>query len=216
MSYSLMIAPFDFANHDRIATQQFFDNYAFFELTPKQAKEYFLWYTSEIPNRIALLWEYMKQDRPGTEPFDYSPESLLPLWEWYETKIERVPMSKKEIEYQVTQYPKWIENEIRKEVIMKYTDETLSLALDISIYLGETVLKNYPNLYWGYRTKPKNEFSANRPVILKLVGKRPYFNPSRIVFVLMVKFSKGDNENSLYDLYRYWEQEYFIPSKPHE
>ena len=125
-------------------------------------------------------------------------------------------MSKKEIEYQVTQYPKWIENEIRKEVIMKYTDETLSLALDISIYLGETVLKNYPNLYWGYRTKPKNEFSANRPVILKLVGKRPYFNPSRIVFVLMVKFSKGDNENSLYDLYRYWEQEYFIPSKPHE
>ena len=216
MSYSLMIAPFDFANHNRIATQQFFDNYAFFELTPKQAKEYFLWYTSEIPNRIALLWEYMKQDRPGTEPFDYSPESLLPLWEWYETKIERVPMSKKEIEYQVTQYPKWIENEIRKEVIMKYTDETLSLALDISIYLGETVLKNYPNLYWGYRTKPKNEFSANRPVILKLVGKRPYFNPSRIVFVLMVKFSKGDNENSLYDLYRYWEQEYFIPSKPHE
>lgn len=216
MAYSLMIAPIDFAGHQKIAARQFFDNYAFFELTPKQAKEYFLWYTSEIPNRIALLWEYMKQDRPGTEPFDYSPESLLPLWEWYETKIERVPMSKKEIEYQVTQYPKWIENEIRKEVIMKYTDETLSLALDISIYLGETVLKNYPNLYWGYRTKPKNEFSANRPVILKLVGKRPYFNPSRIVFVLMVKFSKGDNENSLYDLYRYWEQEYFIPSKPHE
>lgn len=216
MAYSLMIAPIDFAGHQKIAARQFFDNYAFFELTPKQAKEYFLWYTSEIPNRTALLWEYIKQERPETEPFDYSPESLLPLWEWYETKIERVPMSKKEIEYQVTQYPKWIENEIRKEVIMKYTDETLSLALDISIYLGEMVLKNYPNLYWGYRTKPKNEFSANRPVILKLAGKRPYFNPSRIVFVLMVKFSKGDNEDSLYDLYRYWEQEYFIPSKPHE
>ncbi len=28
MAYSLMIAPFDFANHDRIAAQQFFDNYA--------------------------------------------------------------------------------------------------------------------------------------------------------------------------------------------
>ena len=194
MSYSLMIAPFDFANHDRIAAHQFFDNYAFFELTPKRAKEYFLWYTSEIPNRIALLWEYMKQDRPETEPFDYSPESLLPLWEWYETKIEQVPMSKKEIEYQVAQYPKWIENEIRKEVILKYTDETLSLALDISIYLGETVLKNYQNLYWGYRTKPKNEFSANRPVILKLASKRPYFNPSRIVFVLMVKFSNTKTE----------------------
>ena len=101
MSYSLMIAPFDFANHNRIAARQFFDNYAFFELTPKQAKEYFLWYTSEIPNRIALLWEYMKQECPETEPFDYSPESLIPLWEWYEPKIQQVPMSKKEIEYQV-------------------------------------------------------------------------------------------------------------------
>ena len=41
MSYSLMIAPFDFANHNKIAARQFFDNYAFFELTPKRAKEYF-------------------------------------------------------------------------------------------------------------------------------------------------------------------------------
>ena len=41
MSYSLMTAPFDFANHNKIAARQFFDNYAFFELTPKRAKEYF-------------------------------------------------------------------------------------------------------------------------------------------------------------------------------
>ena len=49
MDYSLMIAPFDFANHNKIAAQQFFDNYAFFELTPKRAKEYFLWFKDEIP-----------------------------------------------------------------------------------------------------------------------------------------------------------------------
>ncbi len=29
MSYSLMIALFDFADHKKIAAQQFFDNYAF-------------------------------------------------------------------------------------------------------------------------------------------------------------------------------------------
>ncbi len=139
MSYSLMIAPFDFANHNRIAAQQFFDNYAFFELTPKQAKEYFLWYTSEIPNRITLLWEYMKQERPEAEPFDYSPESLLPLWEWYEQKIEQIPMTAEEIECRVRVFPKYLESEIRKNT-KKFTDETLSLALDISIYLGETVI----------------------------------------------------------------------------
>lgn len=177
MAYSLMIAPIDFAGHQKIAARQFFDNYAFFELTPKQAKEYFLWYKSEIPNRIALLWEYMKQECPEAEPFDYSPESLIPLWEWYETKIEQVPMTAKEIEYQVSKYPKWIEEEIRKET-MKYTDETLSLALDISIYLGEIILKSYPNLYWGYRAKPKNEFSA-----LHMIGRLFLYEDNEKYFI---------------------------------
>lgn len=58
MEYSLMIAPFDFGGHNRIAARQFFDNYAFFELTPKQAKEYFKWYMEEIPHRLTLLWNY--------------------------------------------------------------------------------------------------------------------------------------------------------------
>lgn len=211
MSYSLMIAPFDFANHNKIAAQQFFDNYAFFELTSKQAKEYFLWYTSEIPNRIALLWEYMKQERPETEPFDYSPESLLPLWEWYEQKIEQVPMTAEEIERRVRVFPKYLESEIRKNT-KKFTDETLSLALDISIYLGEVVVKNYPHLRWNYRTRPKREISTYRPVIDGLNNKMK-LEPSRSLFVLTIESTKEKNPTRLYDLYRNCEPEYFIPLK---
>lgn len=212
MAYSLMIVPIDFAGHQKIAARQFFDNYAFFELTPKQAKEYFLWYKSEIPNRIALLWEYMKQERPEMEPFDYSPESLIPLWEWYETKIEQVPMTAKEIESRVRIFPKYLESEIRKNT-KKFTDKTLSLALDISIYLGEVVVKNYPHLRWNYRTRPKREFSVYRPVIDGLNDKMT-FEPSQVLFVLMLKSTKEQNRNRLYDLYHHWENEYFIPSKP--
>ena len=212
MSYSLMIAPFDFANHDRIAARQFFDNYAFFELTPKQAKEYFLWYTSEIPNRIALLWEYMKQDRPETEPFDYSPESLIPLWEWYETKIEQVPMTAKEIESRVRMFPKYLESEIQKNT-KKFTDETLSLALDISIYLGEVVVKNHPHLRWNYRTRPKREISVYRPVIDGLNYKMT-LEPSRSLMVLTLEAIKERNQPRLYHLYRNCESEYFIPLEP--
>ena len=211
MSYSLMIAPFDFANHDRIAARQFFDNYAFFELTPKQAKEYFLWYTSEIPNRIALLWEYIKQKRPEAEPFDYSPESLIPLWEWYETKIEQVPMTAKEIESRVRMFPKYLESEIQKNT-KKFTDETLSLALDISIYLGEVVVKNHPHLRWNYRTRPKREISVYRPVIDGLNYKMT-LDSSRIVFVQMLTSVKEQNKNHLYVIYRHWERKYFIPLK---
>lgn len=211
-NYPTMIAPFDFAACNKIAALQLFSNYSFFEISPKQAREYYRWFIGEVSHRISILMEYVKHECPGNQLFDYSPESLIPLWDWYKLKIEQIPKTKEEIEQDVLKYPKWIENEIRKETT-KYSVETLSLALDISIYLGEVVVKNYPHLQWGCRTKPKNEFSANRPVIIGLSGKRKYFNPSRIVFVLMIKSSKGDNENSLYDLYRYWEQEYFIPSK---
>lgn len=212
MAYSLMIAPIDFAGHQKIAARQFFDNYAFFELTPKQAKEYFLWYKSEIPNRIALLWEYMKQERPEAESFDYSPESLIPLWEWYETKIEQVPMTAKEVESRVRIFPKYLESEIRKNT-KKFTDKTLSLALDISIYLGEVVVKNHPHLRWNYRTRPKREVSVYRPVIDGLNYKMT-FEPTRIVFVQMLKSVEKQNINHLYHIYCHWESEYFIPSKP--
>ena len=212
MSYSLMIALFDFADHKKIAAQQFFDNYTFFELTPKRAKEYFLWFKNEIPNRITMLWEYMKEERPESQPFDYSPESLIPLWDWYETKIKQIPQTRKEIEYNVSRYPKWMEENVRK-ITMKYTDETLSLALDISIYLGETIIKNYPNLYWGHFVRPKNEFSAKRPVILGLKSKPKRFDSSRVVFVCMIKSSEKSDKNRLYDLYRFREDE-FDPIKP--
>ena len=154
----------------------------------------------------------MKEERPESQPFDYSPESLIPLWDWYETKIKQVPQTRKEIEYNVSRFPKWMEENVRK-ITMKYTDETLSLALDISIYLGETVIKNYPHLYWGHYTRPKNEFSANRPVILGLKSKPKRFDSSRVVFVCMIKSGEKSDKNRLYDLYRFREDE-FDPIKP--
>lgn len=214
MEYSLMIAPFDFGGHNRIAARQFFDNYAFFELTPKQAKEYFKWYMEEIPHRITLLWNYIYQDCPEIKAFDYSPESLIPIWEWYEAKIMQVPMTAKEIESRVRVFPKYLESEIRKNT-QKYTDETLSLALDISIYLGEVIIKNYPHLRWNYRTRPKREISVYRPVIDGLLYKMT-METSRSLFVLMIESTKERNKNRLYNLYRNCENEYFIPSKLQE
>ena len=214
MDYSLMIAPFDFGGHNRIAARQFFDNYAFFELTPKQAKEYFKWYMEEIPHRLTLLWNYIYQDCPEIKAFDFSPEQLIPIWEWYESKIKQVLMTDKEIEDEVKQFPEWLESHIRKNT-KKFTDETLSLALDISIYLGEVVIRHYPHLRWDYRIRPKRDFSVYRPVIDGLNCKKTLW-PSQVLFVLMIESSKERNKNRVYDMYCHWENEYFIPSNPQE
>lgn len=209
--YTLMIAPIDFAGHKRIAARQFFDNYAFFELTARQAKEYFQWYMGEIPHRLTLLWNYIRQDYPEIKPFDYSPESLNLIWEWYEAKIQQVAMTTEEIESRVRIFPKYLESEIRKNT-KKFTDETLSLALDISIYLGEVIVKNYPHLRWSYRTRPKREISVYRPVIDGL-NYNMTLEPSRSLFVLTIESVKEKNKGRLYTLYHDCESEYFIPSK---
>lgn len=91
-----------------------------------------------------------------------------------------------------------MEENIRK-ITMKYTDETLSLALDISIYLGETIIKNYPNLYWGHYTRPKNEFSANRPVI---VGLKKQANSFLFTFTLFFKENVLDAEFGKLKMFR--------------
>lgn len=120
-------------------------------------------------------------------------------------------MTAKEIESRVRMFPKYLESEIQKNT-KKFTDETLSLALDISIYLGEVVVKNHPHLRWNYRTRPKREISVYRPVIDGLNYKMT-LDSSRIVFVQMLTSVKEQNKNHLYVIYRHWERKYFIPLK---
>ena len=121
-------------------------------------------------------------------------------------------MTVKEIESRVRIFPKYLESEIRKKTI-KFTDETLSLALDISIYLGEVVVKNHPHLRWNFRTRPKREISVYRPVIDGLNYKMT-LEPSRSLMVLTLEAIKERNQPRLYHLYRNCESEYFIPLEP--
>ena len=61
-------------------------NYDFFEFTKEDAKIYFNWYMEEKGHRIEMLEEYVHNAGVDID-FDYSPESLIPLWRWYETII---------------------------------------------------------------------------------------------------------------------------------
>ena len=60
----------------------------FDKMKKKEAEKYFNWYINEINNRILYLKTYMQKDIEGESIFDYTPESLIPLWEWFQTKIE--------------------------------------------------------------------------------------------------------------------------------
>lgn len=52
------------------------------EYSKEQAEEHFQWFITRIEHRIQVLDLYIKKEGEEIE-FDYTPESLIPLWRWY-------------------------------------------------------------------------------------------------------------------------------------
>lgn len=63
----------------------------------KQVKQYFEWYMLEKEKRIKQLEQYANQEEQRVL-LDKSPESLIPLWEWFEDKIEWTEKSDEKIQ----------------------------------------------------------------------------------------------------------------------
>ena len=82
MEYDMMTCPFEYDS--------------FKNLRKKEAEKYFNWYVSQIEYRITALKEAVLQDRRKIA-LNYSLESLIPLWDWYETKIRLVNKSEDEL-----------------------------------------------------------------------------------------------------------------------
>jgi len=189
MEYELMGEPFDFEG--------------FVSLTKKQAEAYFQWYLGQIDGRIHQLESYIKDTSNCKVIFDYSVESLIPLWEWYETKIIVEEMSQDEIEEELEGRPDWMQAEILKDTT-KISIKTWAFGMDIAMYFAEVFIKHNPSVKWGYFTKPKSRVSLNRPVLLGFVGGKD-LDPRRIVVNCTYRSIREKKMSRLYDLYYVWQ-----------
>ena len=94
--------------------------------------------------------------------FDNTPESLIPLWEWYEQKITMVDKTEEEYQKEREETPDYIE--VPKT---KISMETWKIGMDLALYFADVMIRNNTGkVYWGYFTKPKNRMSVKRPVLL--------------------------------------------------
>ena len=76
----------------------------FDDFTPKMAKEYFEWYINDREHRLTILKEYLSEIHEDIT-LDFSPESLIPLWSWYETQIVEEDKDPNELQAEKEQYP---------------------------------------------------------------------------------------------------------------
>lgn len=184
MKYEIMELPFKFHQFD--------------ELSKKQADIFYKWYVGQISHRIDVLKKYVHSEVKEIA-FDFSPESLIPLWEWFEQKIVIEKKTEEELKNEYDRYPDWMYDEISKT---KISMETLDIGMDIAIYFAEVIRKQYPEkIYWGYFTKPKNQMYVNQPVLLGFRADIPLC-PTQIVKVCIWKSSENAKKTRLYDVYQ--------------
>ena len=191
MNYPVMKPPFEFKDFE--------------SMNKKEAKQYFDWYLSQIPERIEIL----KKVSDNQIALDYSKESLIPLFSWFLSTVTIYRLSKEEIKADLedlSQYPDYVYEDEKDRLLSNPVDlkeEDYALAKDIAIYYGETLIKNYPQVHWTYLTKPKSYVFLNEP-ILKISNGEGFLerNPEEMLRVLIQLIKRDEIEDkTLYEMF---------------
>lgn len=171
----------------------------FREMPQSELKAYREWFLAVLPDRVAALQAEVRR-APEYDAWlaDRSPESLDGLGQWFAGKVEVRAKTAEEIEDTRTKLALPIE--VPGEQL---TNRTFSLAMDIGMYFGETVLKNLSGTRWDQPLRNEKFADYGQPVIMGF-GSVP-LNPVRIVVMLAYGIASGkQGGRRLRELYDTW------------
>jgi len=173
----------------------------FSERSRKELKIYYDWYIGSITERIEILiTEIRKKEKYKSISFDYEPETLLPLGEWFASAVEIRQRTEAELQEIVSSLKFPVE--VPKEEL---TNKTFSLALDVGMYLSQVFLKQFDDLNWTQTWGRKDSVDYGQPVLSPF--QKRVFNPTRMMVVQAYGVSRGSgNSNSLSELFNIWAQ----------
>lgn len=176
-----------------------FELISFEDMKKKQAEQYFVWYIDTIEQRIKNLEKYI--NLTGTHMvLDKTPNSLIELWDWFSNHIEVCTKDEQELMLELAMRPNWIKAHIMSDR-RKLSLNTIMIAVDISAYFGEVFIKNNPNIYWGYLSKPKKLHGVNRPRLLGVAGDMSVYVYGRVEVCIWKTIETVDNMH-LFNMYQ--------------
>ncbi len=168
----------------------------FWEMSKKELKDYDRWFHDVMPERINELANAVKSS-PGFEGWkpDYTPTSLNALGGWFATQVDTRPRAQDEIGEMAA-----------KSVVSKsdwdLTNRTISLAMDIAMYLSQVLLRNHPSLRWDQQFGSKKYVDYGQPVLAGFPDDIP-MNPVRVItslaYGLAKKTSTAKRLREIYD-----------------
>jgi len=195
----------------------------FEDLSKKEARAYFEWYVNQIDSRMEILKTAVLEDDPDAL-FDYSPQSLIYVWKWYEKRIAFAPKSEEDISCQTDSMQAWLvsqhmragrkyedidQEKVRTEARNMVRDteiskETLGYSKDIAIYFSEVMRRNHEDvLRWSFIANSKKHISFNKPVLIGFKAKIP-MDSQMIIDAKTIKAKDSLNDHSLLETYNKW------------
>ena len=176
----------------------------FKNMTKKEAKEHFESYVADIPNRMMILEEYVNGRYKANVKFDYTVDSLVHLWTWFESVMTIEKKTQEEIERDLSVLADWMH-----DIVLQNTTRpsltTIAIGNDIAIYFAEVFRKNNPKVYWSYIATRKKHISYNHPVLMGFVNKMD-MDPERLIKTCTLESLEKKNPICLVDLCDIWQE----------
>lgn len=184
MSYELIAPPFALTFRDR---------------TRDELKYYYQWYLALIPSRMeVLIREVQAQEKFRDTDFDYTPQTLVSLGEWFGSSVETRPRTAAEFEKinKNAKFPIKVSD-------VELTNKTFSIAIDVGMYLSQVFLSRFSDLKWQHILGGKNSVDYGQPVLSPF--KTLVFNPTQMLVTQAYGISRGSKDGtSLLNLFNIW------------
>lgn len=167
----------------------------FSQASKKTAETFFNEYVSKSNERIDCLFEFVKRNNVSVKK-DFTPISLIPLWELVKNNIIIKQLSDNEILEKSLNLAPWFRDE--KHITKTIIDESSSqLLIDLSYYYAEVVIRNYNGAKWSYFTNSRSYIDVNQPLI-SISDTNYRFRP----YLMLLKFAmNSDDKNTLYNAF---------------
>lgn len=164
----------------------------FVKITKKQSREMLQRFLAELEPGLSWLQKEVTESGASV-PWDYSPESLIPLWEFFIRHLGTVPLGDDELAA--------VPELLRSDVLPVTFDLSTKLRIvRTGFYLAQVMCAERPSVAWGIgRAQNKN-----RPVLIGFAQGRE-FNPVNLVEVQAWRAVSGrSSPTALYDVFRVW------------
>jgi hypothetical protein len=165
--------------------------------TKEELRAYAKWFRDVMPDRLRIL-ENAVASTPGFTEWEATtgPGTLPLLGRWCLTKVS----TRKRTQGEMKVLRRAFDIDHSEEEL---TDETISIATDVGMYLGQVVIANLPGTTWGQDLSSKRSIDYGQPGV-KGFGKEA-LNPVRMCITSFYGMVSGlRSANDLMEIYDIW------------